>query len=377
MQTIEKSINVHVPVRTAYNQWTQFEEFPRFMEGVEEVRQLDDRHVHWTAEIAGKRKEWDAEISEQTPDQRISWHSVSGVRNAGTVEFRPVDVDETEICVRMEYEPEGMLENIAGFFNTADARVAGDLERFKEFVESRGSETGEWRGEIHEGASARSSSEMSGSMATGSRSPSDVRGGDRKVLQEAREELEVGKRQVQRGGVRARTQVTEERAEEQVRLREEHAEVERRSTDRIAEPGEDVFQERTVEIRETAEEPVVAKRTRVTGEVEIGKEASERVETVGDTLRRTDVNIEKLSPDADRYFRSEHERRFASSNERYEDYEPAYTFGSSLRTSYSGRQWNDIEADARRHWEARNVGPWERFKDAIRSGWEGRSDRRH
>jgi uncharacterized membrane protein len=146
---VESSIKVKVPVRTAYNQWTQFEEFPRFMEGVKEIRQLDDQHVHWVAEVAGKEKEWDAEITEQIPDQRIAWRSVSGVRNVGVVEFRPVGSDETEVRVRMEYEPEGALESIGSALHATDARVKGDLKRFKEFIESRGTESGAWRGEIH------------------------------------------------------------------------------------------------------------------------------------------------------------------------------------------------------------------------------------
>ncbi|HEX7114178.1 MAG TPA: SRPBCC family protein [Steroidobacter sp.] len=146
---IEKSINVQVPVSTAYNQWTQFEEFPLFMEGVKEVQQLDDERVHWVAEIGGKQREWDAQITEQVPDRRIAWQSLDGARNAGVVEFRPVGENETEVRVRMEYEPEGMAENLGAFFQAADMRVKGDLERFKEFIESRGGETGEWRGEVH------------------------------------------------------------------------------------------------------------------------------------------------------------------------------------------------------------------------------------
>ncbi len=148
---IESSINVDAPVRTVYNQWTQFEEFPRFMEGVKEIRQLDDAHVHWVAEVGGKQKEWDAEITEQIPDQRVAWRSTSGARNAGSVEFRPLGANQTEVLVRMEYEPEGAIENIGTFLNAADARVKGDLRRFKDFIESRGSETGSWRGEVHGG----------------------------------------------------------------------------------------------------------------------------------------------------------------------------------------------------------------------------------
>jgi uncharacterized membrane protein len=152
---IEKSIQVHVPVRTAYNQWTQFEEFPRFMEGVKEVRQLDDEHVHWVAEIGGVEKEWDAEITEQIPDKRIAWSSTNGARNAGIVEFQPVGTEDTEVRVRMEYQPEGAVETIGNWMKAADARVKGDLNRFKDFVESRGGETGAWRGEVHGGQTTR------------------------------------------------------------------------------------------------------------------------------------------------------------------------------------------------------------------------------
>ena len=150
---IEQSIKVDVPVRTAYNQWTQFEDFPRFMEGVKEIRQLDDQHVHWVAEVAGKEKEWDAEITEQIPDKRVAWRSVGGVLNAGVVEFTPLGADETEVRVRMEYEPEGAVESIGSALHATDARVKGDLRRFKEFIEARGGETGSWRGEIRGGRS--------------------------------------------------------------------------------------------------------------------------------------------------------------------------------------------------------------------------------
>ncbi len=145
--TVEKSIEVNVPVSTAYNQWTQFEEFPNFMEGVEEVRQLDDTRLHWVAKIGGQRREWDAQIVEQRPDQVIAWRSAQGEPNAGMVTFHPVN-SHTRINLRMEYDPDGMVETIgdkAGFVNR---QVEGDLKRFKEFIESRGHETGAWRGSV-------------------------------------------------------------------------------------------------------------------------------------------------------------------------------------------------------------------------------------
>ena len=149
MNTVEKSIVVDVPVRTAYNQWTQFEEFPQFMEGVEEVRQQGDAHMHWRANIAGKDVAWDAEITEQTPDQRVSWRSTTGAHNAGTVSFQPEGDNQTRATLRLEYEPEGFFENVGSALGFVDSRVEGDLERFKTFIESRGNETGAWRGEIH------------------------------------------------------------------------------------------------------------------------------------------------------------------------------------------------------------------------------------
>jgi HSP20 family molecular chaperone IbpA/ribosome-associated toxin RatA of RatAB toxin-antitoxin module len=151
MSTIEKSIVVNSPVNTVYNQWTQFESFPQFMEGVEEVRQLDDKRVHWRAEIAGVEREWDAEITQQIPDRLITWRSTNGPRIIGVVTFEPVAPEQTRITLRMEYEPVGVLDKLGDFIGAIDRRIQGDLERFKEFVEERGRETGQWRGEIRDG----------------------------------------------------------------------------------------------------------------------------------------------------------------------------------------------------------------------------------
>lgn len=149
MEHIEKSIDVNAPLSAVYNQWTQFEEFPRFMEGVLEVRQLDDKRLHWRAKIAGKEKEWDAEIFEQVPDERIAWRSASGAMNTGQVWFQSLGPSETRISLKLNYDPEGAVENMAGALGVVGSRVQGDLKRFKEFIESRGHETGSWRGEIH------------------------------------------------------------------------------------------------------------------------------------------------------------------------------------------------------------------------------------
>ena len=148
MSVIEKSIEINVPVRTAYNQWTQFEEFPNFMEGVKHVKQLDDKHLHWKAEIAGKEKEWDAEITEQIPDERIAWKSRQGANNAGVVTFHRLSDSKSKVMLQMEYDPEGFVENVGDTAGAVSQRVLGDLERFKQYIESRGQETGSWRGTV-------------------------------------------------------------------------------------------------------------------------------------------------------------------------------------------------------------------------------------
>ncbi len=148
MSRIEESIDVNVPVRTAYNQWTQFEEFPRFMEGVRQVSQLDDRRLHWKAEIAGKEKEWDAEITEQIPDHRIAWTSRSGVSTGGVVTFHRLSDDKSRIMLQMEYDPKGFVENAGDAVGIVTQRVVGDLQRFKAYIETRGRESGGWRGSI-------------------------------------------------------------------------------------------------------------------------------------------------------------------------------------------------------------------------------------
>jgi uncharacterized membrane protein len=148
MASVTESTDVNVPVRTAYNQWTQFEEFPRFMENVESVKQLDDTTLHWVAEIAGKRKEWRATVSEQTPDQRVAWTNIDGARNAGVVTFHRLDDEKTRVTVQMEAEPEGPVESAGTALGLLQRSVKGDLERFKKFIEGRGEETGAWRGEV-------------------------------------------------------------------------------------------------------------------------------------------------------------------------------------------------------------------------------------
>jgi uncharacterized membrane protein len=151
MSTIEKTIEVDVPVSTAYDQWTQFESFPEFMEGVESVQQLDDKRLHWKAEIAGVTREWDAEIVDQTPDERITWRATDGTTNAGTVSFAAADPASTRVTLRLEYEPDGAVEKAGDLLKLVDHRAKGDLDRFKQFIEDRGRETGAWRREVSPG----------------------------------------------------------------------------------------------------------------------------------------------------------------------------------------------------------------------------------
>ncbi len=153
MGDVVETIDVEAPIATVYNQWTQFEEFPKFMEGVEEVRQLDDRHLHWVAEFGGSRHEWDAEIVEQHPEERVAWRNVDGKENAGVVTFHKIDDATTRVAVQLDFVPEGLREKVGDALGVPERRVQGDLRRFKEFIESRGQETGAWRGEVPRDAS--------------------------------------------------------------------------------------------------------------------------------------------------------------------------------------------------------------------------------
>ena len=151
MSDVTTSVEVRVPLRTAYNQWTQFESFPQFMSGVVTVRQLDDRHTHWVTEVAGTRREFDAEIVEQIPDERIAWRSIDGeVRHGGRVTFQPVDAGRTRVTVDLAWEPEGLLEKAGGAIGLDRLQIKADLERFRRFIEDRGAETGQWRGRVPE-----------------------------------------------------------------------------------------------------------------------------------------------------------------------------------------------------------------------------------
>lgn len=148
MSRITKSIEVDKPVQMVYNQWTQFETFPQFMEGVEHVEQTDDTHLHWKAKIGPSEREWDAEITEQKPDEVIAWRAVGELRNDGRVEFTPVGPDKTKLDVVFDMDPDGWVEKAGDALGIIDMRIQGDLNRFKEFIEDRNMETGSWRGEV-------------------------------------------------------------------------------------------------------------------------------------------------------------------------------------------------------------------------------------
>jgi uncharacterized membrane protein len=148
MSTVEKSIDVDVPVTTAYNQWTQFESFPQFMDGVDRIDQTSDTRTHWVTSIGGVKREFDAEITEQHPDERVAWTSVDGPKQAGVVTFHRLDDRHTRVMLQMDFEPEGVVENVGDKLGFVGRRAEGDLERFRKFIEERGTETGAWRGEV-------------------------------------------------------------------------------------------------------------------------------------------------------------------------------------------------------------------------------------
>jgi uncharacterized membrane protein len=148
VSTIERSIDVEVPVKTAYNQWTQFETFPEFMEGIDRIDQITDTRTHWVTTIGGVKREFDAEIIDQLPDQRVAWRSLDEPRQAGIVTFQPLGASSTRVQVQMDYDPEGLVEQAGDKLGVVERRVQGDLNRFKDFIESRGRETGAWRGEV-------------------------------------------------------------------------------------------------------------------------------------------------------------------------------------------------------------------------------------
>ncbi|HEX8615876.1 MAG TPA: YsnF/AvaK domain-containing protein [Telluria sp.] len=229
-------------------------------------------------------------------------------------------------------------------------------------------------GSVQGGSISGNGSSSSGSVQGAAMGDSQQRAADTTAIPVIQEELKVGKREVQRGGVRIYQRIVETPVTESIGLREEHVNVQRRAVDKLVDPADiAAFQENTIELRETAEEAVVEKSARIVEEVIVGKEVTQHQEQISDTLRHTEVDIEQIAPDDDAYFRGHWTSNFAREGGSYDDYAPAYRYGTSMAGSelYRGRPWEEIEPGLRTDWEARNPGStWEKMKAAIRHGWE-------
>jgi uncharacterized protein (TIGR02271 family) len=264
-----------------------------------------------------------------------------------------------------------------------------EVERAADIVERYGpldidEHAGQWQGAMQGGDAMRGQAQaMSQQSAQGgamgsaqgaAMGGSQQRAADTTAIPVIQEELKIGKREVQRGGVRIYQRIVETPVTESIGLREEHVNVQRRAVDKMVDPADiAAFQENTIELRETAEEAVVQKSARVVEEVIVGKEVTQREEQIHDTLRRTEVDIEQLAPEDDAYFRGHWTSNYAGEGGNYDDYAPAYRYGTSMAGSelYRGRPWEEIEPGLRTDWEARNPGSaWEKMKAAIRHGWE-------
>ena len=313
MAATTHSIEVNAPLRAVYNQWTQFEEFPRFMEGVEEVRQEGEKRLYWRAKIAGKVKEWVAEITEQAPDQRIAWESIDGSSNSGTIAFERISDDWTRVDATIGYEPEGLLEKTGDALGIPSGRIEGDLKRFRDFIEERGRETGGWRGEIEQGKSSDLRPKSDIGEKEGSRSGLTVdqpsEGDVSERMAQARrpeptaqsnvevplseEEVKVGKRKVAAGEVKLHKKVSTEQVNVPVELKREDVVVERVAAPEVSSTGKEPFQEERVEVPLSREEPVVEKETRVTGGVRLRKTEDVEQKTIQENIRREDVDIDE------------------------------------------------------------------------------------
>jgi uncharacterized protein (TIGR02271 family) len=255
------------------------------MEGVEEVRQEGEKRLFWRAKIGGKVKEWEAEITEQVPDERIAWKSVDGSPNSGTIIFQQLDSDRTRVTATIEYEPEGILEKTGDVLGIPSGRVEGDLERFRVFIEERGRESGGWRGQIgvkHEL-----------SEGTASTQPRETGSGSTIEVPLSQEEVKVGKRTVAAGEVRVRKTVTTEQVNVPVELKREDAVIERILAHEVGQTGKEAFQEERIEVPLSREVPVVEKETRVTGGVRVRKTEDVEHETIQESVRREDVDIDE------------------------------------------------------------------------------------
>jgi uncharacterized protein (TIGR02271 family) len=304
------SIEVNAPLKAVYNQWTQFEEFPHFMEGVEEVRQEGKNRLFWKAKIAGKVKEWEAEITNQVPDQRIAWESIDGSPNSGTITFDELGADLTRVNATIGYEPEGFLEKTGDALGIPSGRIEGDLQRFRDYVEERGRETGGWRGEIGQGeksdlgVSPKTGSRLEGE--TDQRYAADHAVSETKVSTQPREkagestvevplsaeEVKVGKRTVGAGEVKLHKTVTTEQVNVPVELKREEIVVERVAAHEV-EAGKEAFQEEVIKVPLSREEPVVEKEVHVTGGVRVRKTEGIDKETIQETARREDIDVDE------------------------------------------------------------------------------------
>jgi uncharacterized protein (TIGR02271 family) len=299
------SIEVNAPLRAVYNQWTQFEEFPRFMEGVEEVRQEGDKRLFWRANIGGKVKEWEAEITNQVPDQRIAWQSVDGSPNAGTITFEELGPDRTRVTATIEYEPEGFVEKAGDALGIPSGRVEGDLKRFRDYIEERGRETGGWRGQIGEGESLSLGSRQTTRPEQGFRAESagdvsrETAGAEPRVesgsidVPLSEEEVKVGKRKVSPADIKVRKTMGTEQVNVPVELKREDAVIERVGASETRPTEKEPFQEEYIEVPLSREEPVVEKQTRVTGGVRIRKTEGVEQQTIQEKVRREDVDIDE------------------------------------------------------------------------------------
>jgi uncharacterized protein (TIGR02271 family) len=305
------SIEVNARLRAVYNQWTQFEEFPRFMEGVEEVRQEDRKRLFWRAKIGGKVKEWEAEITEQVPDQRIAWESVDGSSNSGTITFEKIDADWTRVNATIGYEPEGLLKKTGDALGIPSGRIEEDLKQFRDYIEERGRETGGWRGQVGEGeradlgvlptthsrleevADQPYEGQRETSERTASAQPRETARESTIEVPLSEEEVKVGKRTVGAGEVKLHKTVTTEQVNVPVELKREDAVVERVAASEMRPSGKEPFQEERIEVPLSREEPVVEKQIRVTGGVRIRKTEGVEQETIQETVRREDVDVDE------------------------------------------------------------------------------------
>jgi uncharacterized protein (TIGR02271 family) len=310
MSATTHSIEIDASLRAVYNQWTQFEEFPHFMEGVEQVRQEGEKRLFWKARIGGKVKEWEAEITNQVPDQRVAWESVDGSPNSGTVIFQSISPDRTKITATVEYEPEGLLEKTGDALGIPSGRVQADLERFRDFIEERGGESGGLRGEIRKDETAyRSSMAESGegvyeeteyrqrnteSGVEGQELGAQQHPGEADVeVPLAEEVVNVGKRTVSAGDIKIHKKTTTEQVNVPVELKREDAVIERIPAHEMQEGGKESFQEEHLKIPLSREEPVVEKKTHLTGAVRVRKTEGTEQRTVQENVRHEHADVDE------------------------------------------------------------------------------------